>query len=158
MRKYFETFGHTCELPDEGIEDASWRRWLFKWTTIDPTTQLTRQNFNSYSTIVKERKFHLTSHPLAVHPFSRLKFVWEAFMLVTLLCGLIYAPLQYLDYVDKNEETDVGNLLIMKWVKSFCIVDVVTRFFTGYFDERSFAVSFNGDQPTALIKIDKSRP
>lgn len=149
MRKYFETFDHSCELSDEDIK----RTLLHEWTTIDPMTQLTRQNFNSFSTIDNERKFHLTSHPLTVHPFSRLKFAWDAVMLVTLLAGLIYSPLQYFAYVDKRDETNVGNLFIMKWVKSFCIVDMTARFLTGYFDEQSFAVSFALPQSLRLTNL-----
>jgi hypothetical protein len=142
MRKYFRTFDHTCELAEEDTSSSvAWRRKLLEWTTIDPTNQLTRHDFNSYSRMVNERKFHLASHPLTVHPFSRLKSAWEAFMLGVFLCGLIYAPLLFLDYVDKHNTNESGSLAIMRLVKFFCIVDMIARLFTGYIDERSKTVS-----------------
>lgn len=76
MKKYFEMFGHTCEL--EADEDSVKRvKWLRRWTMIDPTSNLTLQHFNSHATIVNERKRHLQIYPVTVHPFSRFKFMWE---------------------------------------------------------------------------------
>lgn len=147
MRNYFEKLGHTCELKEEedsenSLKGINWVRKVFvKWTTVDPISNLTLQHFNSHSNVVNERKFHLKNHPMTIHPFSRFKFAWECVMMLTLFCGLIYAPLQYLDYVDKDKTSTVGNLAIMKWVKAFCIIDMLTRFFTGYLDEKNFVVS-----------------
>lgn len=146
MRKYFKKFGHTCDLKGEldlesSLKGIRWVRKVFiKWTTVDPLSNLTLQHFNSHSNVMNERKFHLENHPLAIHPFSRFKFVWECVMVSSLLCGLIYCPLMYLDYVGKDE-INVDSLAIITWVKAFCIVDMLTHFFIGYMDEENFVVS-----------------
>lgn len=149
MKEYFAKFGHTCDLKEDEQSESSARvydkKWLhgklIKWITVDPTSNLTLQHLNSHSTVVREKKFHLSNHPMTIHPFSRCKMLWECVMLSVFLCGLIYAPMQYLDYVDKVSHTNIGNLAIMKWVKGFCLVDMTFRFFTGYWDGRNFVVS-----------------
>lgn len=62
-------------------------------------------------------------------------------MAVNILTGLIYGPLQYLDYIDDDETTDVGNLALIKIVKIICVIDMILRFFCGYVDEKNFSVS-----------------
>lgn len=146
MRKYFERFGHTCEweVEEELVKFLAGKSRLkqtcIKWTTLDIASNSAQQHFNSYSAIVNEMKFHLENHPTTIHPFSRFKQLWELFMIAVFLCGLIYSPLQYLDYVDMNS-SDAGNIRIMKSVKILCIIDMALRFFMGHLDEPSFAVS-----------------
>jgi hypothetical protein len=150
MQRYFTNFGHNCELDvDESFrtsflnDKGKVRRTIIEWTTIDPISNLTLQHFNSQAAIANERKFHLEYHPKTIHPFSKFKFIWECLMAFVYLSGLIYSPLQYLDYVDKDENTNVGNLHIMKLVKSICLIDMALRFIIGYFDERTFTVSLS---------------
>lgn len=146
MKEYFEKFGHTCELKvDDELgsllkDQPRWKRALIKWMKIDPTSSLTLQHFSSHSSIVEARKFHLASHRVTIHPFSRFKWAWECFMMFVFLWGLIYGPLHYLDYVDSDEATNVGNLLILTLVKVLCIVDMAARFITGFVN-KEFAVS-----------------
>lgn len=147
MKEYFEKNGHVCELSLEGDPEscpwartARFRQLLVKWTTIDSTSNLTLQHFNSHWTIFAATKFHLKNHPTTIHPFSRFTTVWEGVMMIVFLCALIYDPLQYLDYIVDFED-NVGDMPINKLVKAFCIVDMMIRFFTGYLDERKFEVS-----------------
>lgn len=147
MRKYFEKFGHTCDLKGEEdlesvLKDVGWARKVFiKWTTVDPVSNLTLQHFNSHSSIVNERKIHLENHRLTIHPFSRFKFIWECVMISAFLCGLIYGPLQYLRYLDESKSANIEDLVIMIWVKAVCIIDMLIHFFVGYIDEENFVVS-----------------
>lgn len=60
------------------------------------------------------------------------------------LTGLIYVPLQYLDYLD-HDVAFIGNLIIIKTVKLTCLVDMILRFFCGYVDEKKFTVSNNNN-------------
>lgn len=149
MKKYFKKFGHTCDLKVElegsgEIPDGDKKNWyrkkLLEWATIDLTSNLTLQHFNSFATAVREKKKHLKEHPLTIHPFSRLKMIWECVMIVSFLTGLIYIPLQYMDYVDKN--MNVSNLFIMKVTKILGSVDMIVHFFSGYLDEEHFEVKF----------------
>lgn len=144
MERYFKNFGHNCDLNAEDItlkNKGNVRRTVVEWTTIDPISNLALQHFNSYSAITNERKFHLECHPKTIHPFSKFKFIWEVLMSFIYVSGLIYVPLQYLDYVDKDDNTNIGNLHIMKLVKSICVIDMALQFFIGYYDERTFTVS-----------------
>jgi hypothetical protein len=143
--KYYEKFGHVCALKD--YEDllrihssgrSELRKTIIKWTTIDPQSYIATEFFNSHSSVVNEMKFHLENHPMSIHPFSRFKFTWELFMAAIFLVGLIYVPLQYLDYVDDNLENNFGNVIIMEVVKISCIVDMVMRFFMGF--EKNYEV------------------
>ena len=143
--KYYEKFGHVCSLKDDedllGIHSSGrslLRKIIIKWTTIDPQSYIATEFFNSHSSVVNEMKSHLENHPMTIHPFSRFKFIWEFFMAAIFLIGLIYAPLQYMDYVDDNLENDFGNVMIMEVVKISCIVDMVMRFFMGF--ERNYVV------------------
>lgn len=145
MKRYFELFGHTCELEvrEESRKGVDWlRKTLIDWITVDPTSNQTVEHFNSHATIINERKRHLQSYPVTVHPFSRFKFLWEVMMTVVFLVGLIYAPLLFLFYFDHTVESSIGNLSIMISVKVFCILDMTMRFFTGYWDDENFTVSF----------------
>lgn len=165
MKKYFERFGHTCELNDDEEKAKRFNRegikkTLVKWATIDPTSNLTLQHFNSYSTIVNERKFHLENHPKTIHPFSQIKLIWECLMALAFLCTLIAGPLMFFDYVKHNElETKTTGAIpknsnVYKNPKnyiednpavilgrSFCVIDIFTRFFTGYIDDENSVVS-----------------
>lgn len=148
MKKYFEKFGHTCELNyDEKAENLDQGRIkkakeaFVKWATIDPTSNLTLQHFNSHSSIVNERKFHLENHLMTIHPFSRTKMIWECFIVLVFLCYLVYGPLIFFDYVRENTKTYLEDISNMKSMNIFCIIDMVTRFFTGYVDENNFVVS-----------------
>lgn len=147
MQKYFEKFGHTCEFDvDEEFKKflkgkSRVEEIIIKYTTIDPVSSLTLQHFNSHSAITNERKFHLENHPKTIHPFSKFKFIWECSMVLVFLCGLIYSPLQYLDYVDKDEDTNIGNINFMILIKSICLIDMALRFFIGDHDERNFTVN-----------------
>ena len=58
--------------------------------------------------------------------------------MLVFLGGLIYSPLMYIDY---GVAGNVVTITIMTSVKTLCFVDMVTRFFTGYFDEKEFVVS-----------------
>lgn len=147
LMSYFENFGHTCGLKI----DADYRsylnnlkpldRFLIKWTSIDPKSEPTMQYFKSHAAIVNGTKFHIENHPITIHPFSRFKFIWELVMAVNFLTGLIYGPLQYLDYIDDDETTDIGNITLIKIVKFICVMDMILRFFCGYVDEKKFTVS-----------------
>lgn len=145
MKNYFQKFGHTCEL-NEDVEDTQtdarwWSQTFVEWMTVNPTSNLTLQHFNSHSAVVRERKFHLMNHPTTIHPFSHFKAAWDCFRVLGLLSGLIYEPLQYLDYVDNNDYSDVVNLSVILCVKFFCIVDMLLRFFMGHLEGHNFAVS-----------------
>jgi hypothetical protein len=152
---YFKTFGHTCGLKiDEDFENylnnrPPLHRFLIKWTSIDVKSEITTQYFSSHAAVVNGMKHHLDSHPITIHPFSRFKFIWELVMASMFLTGLIYVPLQYLDYLD-NEESHIGNLIIIKTVKLTCIVDIILRFFCGYVDEKKFTVSNNNETKFSL--------
>lgn len=145
--RYYEAFGHTCSLKiDEDYQNylnnrPRLHRFLVKFTSIDPHSEPTKQFFNSHAAVVNGTKLHLDNHPLTIHPFSRFKFIWELIMTATFLTGLIYTPLQYLDYVDNDIHGSIGDLTIMKTVKILCIVDMILRFFCGYVDEMKFTVS-----------------
>lgn len=147
--RYFENFGHTCGLKIDGdfgsyLESLSpLHRFLIKWTTIDPKSETTMQYFKSHVAVVNGTKFHIENHPITIHPFSRFKFYWEFIMAFNFLTGLIYGPLQYLDYIDDDKTTDIGNLTLMKFVKFNCVMDMILRFFCGYVDEKKFEVSLN---------------
>lgn len=149
LMRYYETFGHTCGLKiDEDFHNylnnrPLLYRFLIKWTSIDPKSEATTQYFNSHAAVVNGTKFHLDNHPITIHPFSRFKFFWEVIMASNYLFGLIYVPLQYLDYVDNDKQGDIGNLTIMKTVKTICILDMILRFFCGYVDEKKFIVSLS---------------
>lgn len=148
MKRYFEIFGHTCELiADENLDPRrEWFREIFiKWTTVDPTSNLTLQHFNSHSTIVNARKFHLANHRFTIHPFSRFKCLWETFMTVVLLYALIRAPLRFLNLVDTHDEGNIDSLGSMVTVKLLCIFDMVLRFIMGHVDHKNFEVSFKDD-------------
>lgn len=152
MKKYFESFKHRCELNvEEGIEgflkNKHWLRQSFiKWTTIDPTSELTLQHFNSYSAFANGRKFHLENYPLTIHPFSQFKLVWEIIMMLVLLCGLILDPLHFLDYFKEGHVISgviSSDFLasVRASVKIVCILDMAARFFMGFVDERNSTVS-----------------
>lgn len=148
MKKYFKKFGHTCDLKVEGsgkipvVDKKNWlRKKMVEWATIDLTSNLTLQHFNSFATAVSEKKTHLEGHPLTIHPFSRLTMAWEFVMILSFLIGLVYIPLQYMDYVDEQAD-NVGNLLIMKVTKTLGSVDMVMNFFSGYLDQKKFEVRF----------------
>jgi hypothetical protein len=147
MMRYFEKFGHTCGLTDcddlkRILGSKPWlTRTVFKWTSIDPSSEITTQFYNSYCAVVNGTEHHLRKYPLTIHPFSRFKFIWECFMASVFLIGLIYVPLQYLDYVNKHSKDTIGNLTLMKSVKTACIVDMFLRFFIGFVDEKKFIVS-----------------
>lgn len=147
MEQYFKKFGHTCNLKavdsDEtpATDKKNWLREKFvEWSTIDLTSNLTLQHYNSYATAVRGRKRHHEEHPLTIHPFSRLKMTWECVMIFSFLAALIYIPLQYLDYVDDDATNNVGSLLFMKTTKTLGVLDMVVNFFSGYWDERNFKV------------------
>lgn len=146
MRKYFEKFGHFCELHlDDDYQNylngmTKFKRKLIEWTTIDPASPLTLQYFKSYLTICNDRQLHLNSYLGTIHPFSRFKFAWELVMIVIFLIGLIYHPLQNLNYVDKYIEDDAGNIILMGLLKVFCIIDIMLRFIIGRFDDDTFLV------------------
>lgn len=148
MKKYFEKFDHTCDLEDEEEPDESQERFerlrklIIKWATIDPLSNLTMQHFNTYSNIKHEMKRHLQRHPMIIHPFSRIKCFWEGVMTFVLLAGLITSPLEFLVYTDRAKESFVGRFTLLRIVKTVCIVDMISRFFTGYWDEENFVVSF----------------
>lgn len=151
MKKYFEVFGHTCKLSENGEDSShtsSWTQTITEWTTVNPTSSLTLQNFNSHSAIVNERKFHLAVHPWTIHPFSRFTFAWECFIMLVFLGGLIFSPMHFFEYVDPDQLNGIYNLNIILIVKVVCIIDMVLRFFTGHLDGRGFSVSF--DKPSSL--------
>ena len=158
MREYFEKFGHFCELNlDDDYQNylngkTKFKRNLIKWTTIDPASPLTLQYFKSNLTIYNDRKMHLNLYLGTIHPFSRFKFVWEVVMIIIFLIGLIYHPLQYFSYVDRNREDDAGNIFLMGLLKIFCIVDIILRFFIGHFDNETFMVIFLIEHFTILIE------
>lgn len=148
MKKYFEKFGHTCDLKVE--EEPETPRSLVKriqkvfieYSTINPLSNLTLQYFNDHANIMTERRLHLEKHPSSIHPFSRIKFYWEFIMALVFLIGFIAGPLQYLVYIDQHkEELFPGNFLLMKGVKIICLIDMIVRFFAGYWDEENFMVS-----------------
>lgn len=160
MEQYFKKFGHTCNLKvrdEDEIPVADNKNWfrekLFEWSTIDLTSNLTLQHFNSYSTAANAKKRHREEHPLTIHPFSRLKMAWECVMLFSFLIGLVYIPLQYLDYVDDDASNNVGSLLIMKVTKALGVVDMVVIFFSGDWDQKNFEVSFK----VKLLKVQRSK-
>lgn len=146
----FENFGHTCGIKMDGDMPSylnnlpPLHRFLVKWTSIDPKSEATMQYFKSRAAIANGTKFHIENHPLTIHPFSRLKLIWELVMAANFLTGLIYGPLQYLDYIDDDETTDIGNLTLIKIVKFVCVMDMILRFFCGYVDEKEFTVSAGG--------------
>lgn len=145
--KYFEKFGHTCSVKsDEVLENylenrSRLQQAVVKWTTIDPQSEITTEFFNSHSSVVNGMRFHLEQHPTTIHPFSRFKFVWECYMILVFLNGLVYAPLLYMYYVNNNPHEHFGNILVMQLIKVSCIVDMILRFFTGFVDEKNFKVS-----------------
>lgn len=135
--KYYEKFGHVCTL--KAHEDfqihsnkrSKLRNAIIKCTSINQQSHIASEFFNSHSSVVNEMKFHLENHPMTIHPFSRLKFMWEIFMAVIFLIGLIYNPLQYMDYVDENIENTFGDISLMVVVKIASLMDMIMRFFMG---------------------------
>ncbi|CAG9797693.1 unnamed protein product [Chironomus riparius] len=149
--EYYEIFGHVCTLKDEEdllqkhlIGRSKFKKFIIKWTTIDPQSFVATEFFNSHSSVVNEMKSHLENHPMTIHPYSRFKFIWEFFMATIFLVGLIYVPLQYMDYVDDNLENDFGNVMIMEAVKISCMVDMVMRFFMGF--EKNYEIILDKKQ------------
>lgn len=144
---YFQKSGHSCAVKsDADIEIylnnlSPLNRFLVKWTSIDPKSELTVQYFKSHAAIIVATKLHIENHRITIHPFSRVKFLWECVMTLNFLTGLIYGPLQYLDYIDDDETTDIGNIALIKIVKALCVMDMVLRFFCGYVDEKEHSVS-----------------
>lgn len=144
MKKYFENFGHTCELSDDDdkeFKEDKTKKAFTKWKTIDPTSALTLLHFNSHSSIVNELQHHLLYFPSTLHPFSRLIMVWEWFMLLVFLFGLFHGPLTILLYVEDMSVSKSGSMAVMMVVKIICIFDMIRRFFTGFVNERSNMVS-----------------
>lgn len=145
MKEYFENFGHTCALCDDKEEEDFKGEGIMKaftrWKTIDPTSVLTLQHFNSHSSIVHERRSHLTYFPWTLHPFSKIVMVWQIFMTVIFMFGLIYGPLLILFFVNERKVSKFGSMTIMMASKMVCIFDMIRRFFTGFLDESSNMVS-----------------
>lgn len=147
MKRYFEKFGHTCDLKvEDEFGDTQGRvervrKAIIKWSTIDPLSNLTLQHFNSHSNIMNEMKLHLEKYPYTIHPFSRIKFLWECVMASVFLIGLLCSPLQYLSYTEVSVETSTRNFSTMESVKTVFLVDMIVRFFTGYWDQEDFVVS-----------------
>lgn len=158
MKKYFENFGHTCELSDDDNEDVKVdksKKAFTKWKTIDPTSALTLLHFNSHSSIVNELQHHLLYFPSTLHPFSRLVMVWEWFMLLVFLFGLFYGPLTILLYVEDMSVSKSSSMAVMMTTKIICIVDIIRRFFTGFVDERSNMVSERIETPRLSSSISR---
>lgn len=146
MKKYFENFGHKCKLEDDeeeefDIEGSRINRAFTKWKTVDPTSILTLQHFSSHAAIVNERRSHLQYFPSTFHPFSRIVMVWECFMLLVFSFGLIYGPLQFVLSTDERAVDPIESVIIMLVAKIFCLLDMVRRFFTGFYDEKIDRVS-----------------
>jgi hypothetical protein len=144
MKKYFEKFGHSCELDDDVKVESSRREKIKEtiviWTTIDPTSDITLHHFNSHSAIVNERKFHLENHPRTIHPFSRLKlWIWEPVFVLVFLCALISGPLMFFDYIQKTD-LYVEDMKYMYCVYVFCVIDMFLRFFNGFVVKKKFMV------------------
>lgn len=156
MKKYFRLFGHDCEVATDRSPESrdGWlRAKAIDFITINPTSNLTLQHFNSYATIVNERRRQLQLYLTTIHPFSQFKFLWEVMMLGWFLLGMWYAPMLFLLYFDDSAASSVGNLTIMWSVKIACIIDMIIRFFMGYWDDLNFVVSFRRMHRMFLIQF-----
>lgn len=154
MKKYFEKFGHICELEDDTkLQDFAKKRFksaLFRLITIDTHSILTLQHFNSHSSIVKERKFHKENFTWTVHPFSRFKFIWDIVMVIVFFDCIILGPLRLLAIVEDRES--LKNLSDVRLGKFIGIIDMFLQFFVGFVDEKKFAVSFYPLQQDGSLK------
>ena len=154
MKKYFEKFDHTCDLNvEEDLKDSqNWvsrfKKAVIKWTTIDPYSNLTSFYFNNHSSITNEMNFHQQKYPRTIHPFSRIKTVWECVMSLVIFMGLIGSPLYYHLFVNNNRDREafLGNCIMLKIVKAFSLLDILVRFHVGYYDRRNYVVSTTGQE------------
>lgn len=62
-------------------------------------------------------------------------------MAMVFFIGLIFSPVQFLVYTDDEKELFLRNFTVMKSVKTVCLVDMIVRFFAGYWDQENFVVS-----------------
>lgn len=135
--QYFNKFGHKCALAiDEPIDS------VFRWTSIDPTSELTRLHFKSYWSIDNNRKFHIKHHRSTIHPLSFLKTLWEAVMIAIYTVCLVLAPIHFLEEFKMKRPTEINS----KWsyIHIINVIDIVLRLSVmGSWDEMKAEVSWN---------------
>ena len=150
MDKYFESFGHYCEIEvDQDFKKYlktknRLQRFLINSTIIHPTSQRTLSYYKSFLAIVEERDEHIEKYLGSIHPLSKFCSWWHVIMTFIFFISLIYIPVQYFDYIDLQDDDIIGTIPYMMFINFFCVFDIVLRFLIGYFDFSQFKVGSIG--------------
>lgn len=149
MSTYFEQFGHNCNLKsendkkfDEIVKSKNFFiKFLINWTVVDISWINDTSHLKSYAAIVNERLYHAENFLGTIHPQSKFKSIWEVYIAIVILIGLFYKPFQFMHYFKLSEGDKIGSVPIIFFVNISCIVDIILRFFIGYYDEKIGSVS-----------------
>ncbi|KAL7301338.1 hypothetical protein TKK_0006070 [Trichogramma kaykai] len=135
-------YTHRCELKDHVSKDlisVKNNNALWNWITIYRKHPMCQEHLLSNASIVKDMKRHrLSQRWWIIHPYSKLKLLWDAVMLIIYAISFVTVPFficfVVLDYEEVNMDMANVYLYFFHWV------DIVCQCFTGYYDEQSSTV------------------
>ncbi|XP_018362071.1 PREDICTED: potassium/sodium hyperpolarization-activated cyclic nucleotide-gated channel 2-like [Trachymyrmex cornetzi] len=87
---------------------------------------------HSRDSIIMEKRRHLHRYKHILHPFSIFRLYWDILMILIITCLLLITPYQAAFEIKMRLRywTICKNLLL-----SFCCMDIIVNFMTGYFDK-----------------------
>ncbi|KYQ60087.1 Potassium/sodium hyperpolarization-activated cyclic nucleotide-gated channel 4 [Trachymyrmex zeteki] len=87
---------------------------------------------HSRDSIIMEKRRHLHNYKHILHPFSIFRLFWDILMILIITCLLLVTPYQAAFEIKMRLRywTICKNLLL-----SFCCMDIIINFMTGYFDK-----------------------
>lgn len=140
---------HQCQLPDfhknllvqfiNAGYFVNFRRKFHSLLICNEDNPRSKRFLKSSAAIYLEKQRHLQSHYHMVHPFSKLRVVWEVFMVFILCTLLLYIPV---DVCFAKKENIIGRIPRIL-LDTVCMMDIVLSFVTGYQDSTTKRIEMN---------------
>ncbi|XP_018398491.1 PREDICTED: potassium/sodium hyperpolarization-activated cyclic nucleotide-gated channel 2-like [Cyphomyrmex costatus] len=132
---------HECQLETDQediffLSDRNFFQKVFNTfrslLTISGKNPAAHKYLHSRDSIIVEKQRHLHNYKHILHPFSIFRLFWDILMILIITCLLLVTPYQAAFEIKMRLRywTICKNLLL-----SFCCMDIIVNFMTGYFDK-----------------------
>ncbi|KAG5885087.1 hypothetical protein JTB14_003961 [Gonioctena quinquepunctata] len=137
---------HTCKLEVETESDeffdsgTSCSRKIGKLLLISRNNPLNALYFRSETAVRDEKRRQLNlKHPYVIHPLSKFKAWYDAYLIFFYLEILIFKPLE-VGFADGGKDMYPGFIYITIIVDILCWVDLLVNFSTGYVIKKTLRI------------------
>ncbi|KAG5677644.1 hypothetical protein PVAND_007385 [Polypedilum vanderplanki] len=112
-------------------------RSFHRLISIDPEAHRTRENLKSLTVIKAETLRHLLFYPYTIHCFSRFRYMWEVFMMITYILAFIIIPIHVAFIYEEQRLEELTVKRLVSVINVIYLMDIAINFLSSYQDQQT---------------------